>query len=443
MLELLAVPIIGNLPFTSLELLGPMGLVAFLQLWQVTEQIRDGKPERYGTVGSVRKMRLGVFSAAGALFVAVVATLIPSGYFGPFSSRVRALVIQVPKTGNPLVDSVAEHAGTDARQFWSLFGWALPLAFLGLVWDKNNRDAPKFFLWHATMGLVYVAFKMTRFLCISSIGIAAAGGVAVGLFVRVARKELLHDEDPPSDRTWKRLVEVASDPARPTPKWELRVSAGWASLPPVGRKVASVLLLVALSLAARDFSAQAHANARMSFGTGIRFGVRTDMEQLGVWFQHNTPKDTRIFSWWDYGYGISNWAKRTTLADGNTCNHEHIALIGRAFVSPVEEGHLIASHLADYVWIHTNAGPDMEKAGHMARIAQSVFPNAVNASRWYFTESDGNRTFSQTSLPSPMVKRSLLYNLHWHGRGTDVSKYFEEVCVERRPHSPSLARPGR
>ena len=40
---------------------------------------------------------------------AVVAMLWPTGYFGPISSRVRALFVKHTRTGNPLVDSVAEH----------------------------------------------------------------------------------------------------------------------------------------------------------------------------------------------------------------------------------------------------------------------------------------------------------------------------------------------
>ena len=41
-------------------------------------------------------------------------------------------------------------------------------------------------------------------------------------------------------------------------------------------------------------------------------------------------------AWWDYGYQINGIAERTTLADGNTWNHEHIALLGRALVSNEE-----------------------------------------------------------------------------------------------------------
>ena len=36
-----------------------------------------------------------------------------------------------------------------------------------------------------------------------------------------------------------------------------------------------------------------------------------------------------------YRYQINGIANRTTIADGNTWNHEHIALLGRSLVSPV------------------------------------------------------------------------------------------------------------
>ena len=31
-----------------------------------------------------------------------------------------------------------------------------------------------------------------------------------------------------------------------------------------------------------------------------------------------------VLAWWDYGYQITGIAKRTSVADGNTWNHEHI-----------------------------------------------------------------------------------------------------------------------
>ena len=56
-------------------------------------------------------------------------------------------------------------------------------------------------------------------------------------------------------------------------------------------------------------------------------------------------------AWWDYGYQITGIGNRTSLADGNTWNHEHIALLGKCLVIPEHESHKITRHLADYVLV--------------------------------------------------------------------------------------------
>ena len=79
-------------------------------------------------------------------------------------------------------------------------------------------------------------------------------------------------------------------------------------------------------------------------------------------------------AWWDYGYQITAIANRTTLADGNTWNHEHIALLGKALTASEEEGYEIARHLADYVLVWGGGGgDDLAKSPHLARIANSVY----------------------------------------------------------------------
>ena len=76
-----------------------------------------------------------------------------------------------------------------------------------------------------------------------------------------------------------------------------------------------------------------------------------DYREAYRWLREHTPQDARVMAWWDYGYQIAGIANRTTIADGNTWNHEHIALLGLALTSPLEESHAIARHLADYVLV--------------------------------------------------------------------------------------------
>lgn len=54
-----------------------------------------------------------------------------------------------------------------------------------------------------------------------------------------------------------------------------------------------------------------------------------DYREAYWWLRDNTPEDARVMAWWDYGYQITGIGNRTTIADGNTWNHEHIATLGR------------------------------------------------------------------------------------------------------------------
>jgi dolichyl-diphosphooligosaccharide--protein glycosyltransferase len=108
------------------------------------------------------------------------------------------------------------------------------------------------------------------------------------------------------------------------------------------------------------------------------------------------------------GYQIAAIANRTTLADGNTWNHEHIALLGKMLVSPVKESHKIMKHLADYVlvWSTRHIGSnsdDIAKSPHMARIGGSVFKD-IRVQDFYV---------DQQGRPSKMMSEYVLLSILW------------------------------
>merc|ERR1719453_241139 len=76
-------------------------------------------------------LQLGAVAAVGAS--ALIAYLWPTGYFGPLSSRVRGLFVTHTRTGNPLVDSVAEHQPGSPEAFYQFLHYTCYVAPIGFV----------------------------------------------------------------------------------------------------------------------------------------------------------------------------------------------------------------------------------------------------------------------------------------------------------------------
>ena len=66
-----------------------------------------------------------------------------------------------------------------------------------------------------------------------------------------------------------------------------------------------------------------------------------DWIDASLWLQNNTPTDSIIFAWWDWGYFIQTLGERTTLADGATLIDWQIEKIARVFMSPSDDAWVI------------------------------------------------------------------------------------------------------
>merc|ERR1712038_1898282 len=126
-----------------------------------------------------------------------------------------------------------------------------------------------------------------------------------------------------------------------------------------------------------------------------------------------------------------------TIADGNTWNHEHIALLGKIFTTDVDEGYSIARHMADYILVWSGGGgDDLAKSPHLARIANSVYRDfcpgdPVCSSFGLVPVTPGNEKLAIRPgvMPSRKMSASLVHHLVSHGmRDVKVdSDKFREV----------------
>merc|ERR1719240_622573 len=92
------------------------------------------------------QFRVKMFVYLGVALVAVAVMLWPTGYFGPLSARIRGLFVKHTKTGNPLVDSVAEHQPASSGIYASYLNLPLDYALHGGAMCLLNRTNACFFV---------------------------------------------------------------------------------------------------------------------------------------------------------------------------------------------------------------------------------------------------------------------------------------------------------
>ena len=450
------IPVVGLSPLKSLEQLGPGAVFVAYQILRYCEHVRvhDGLSRR-----DAWRQRVRAFGVAGGLGLVVLIFLTPQGYFGPLSARVRGLFVEHTKTGNPLVDSVAEHQPAYAKAYYQYLHHLCTLAPLGLVLVLMNfGDGPSFLLVYA-VAAYFFSHKMVRLILLTAPIACVLGGIASGRMAAWAARQIWDRggggeaaaelaEPPPTSprqggggRRKRRGEHSAPRKARRADQFpfggasEALQSFSSSKDGKVVVKAVPVVVLIALLVSCSSFNSYSWSiSGGLSHPTIIQKGRTEDGKTVYVddyreaywWLRDHTPEDSRILAWWDYGYQITGIANRTTLADGNTWNHEHIALLGKILTGDVDESYEISRHLADYALIWGGGGgDDLAKSPHLARIANSVY-------RDHCPEDPTCRAFGmdRNGNPSAMMRRSFLYKLHSHNKRPGVKadpEKFEEV----------------
>ena len=85
------------------------------------------------------------------------------------------------------------------------------------------------------------------------------------------------------------------------------------------------------------------------------------------WIKGNTPSDSVIFSWWDYGYWIQTLGERATLADNSTYSTSQIEKIARTLLAPVEDA-----------WVVLNSGAFTDVSEHYIAVPKNLVAMAEN-----------------------------------------------------------------
>lgn len=414
-------PIVGLAPFRSMEQFMPLAVFFGLQLWAYVELSRLSLSER-----AFEQYRQKVFSAAAAAGLLAVLALIQFGYLGSFSSRVMSLFVPHTRTGNPLVDSVSEHQPTQPAQFWYFFHFTGYLGIVGFVSLFFGISDVRIFAIILSIFSYYFSQKMTRLVLLLSPSAAVLSGIVVAGILEWSFRQFQDDASGSSVPAEASEKESKSDKKKKQKRAAVNPLEIFDvnQLNPTLRKVLAFVAVTVLALALSVFyfhsvtMAEHLSEPQVMMSARDRDGSRIiidDYREAYWWVRDNTPEDARIMAWWDYGYQINGIANRTTIADGNTWNFEHIALLARTLISPENESYANARHLADYVMVFTSrfAGvysDDLAKMPQLALIAGNVYPEIQyeNERQGFFCDREGNAT--------PAAERSLIYRLTYYGR---------------------------
>jgi dolichyl-diphosphooligosaccharide--protein glycosyltransferase len=153
---------------------------------------------------------------------------------------------------------------------------------------------------------------------------------------------------------------------------------------------------------------------------GTAYPPSNDWMETLEWIKVNTPENSIVASWWDYGYWISTVADRTTLTDNATLSTVQIEKVAKIFMStPDESWNLLTSWDVDYVVVYVaaqrldgnydgnsiyilNGGGDESKKSWFMRIAD------VELSK--YLESDGS-TGSNYFWNETLLGKMIPYNI--------------------------------
>ena len=296
------------------------------------------------------------------------------------------------KTGNPLVDSVAEHQPTYADAYYQYLQHFCRIAPLGFIITLAKfGDSPSFAVVYG-LAAYFFSRKMGRLRLLLAPWASIVGGIALGRTWAWSLEQVWVDTSKSEN-----VVAVTNKPSKnKKPKKskefgkkvesQVRKGRGKNLIMLVKRIVAAGLLVGTLGTIRSYNSYCWSIGEDISDPSIIQVAQNYDGEVIEIddyreaynWIRKNTPENARVMAWWDYGYQITSIANRTTIADGNTWNHEHIALLAKILTGPTDEGYEIARHLSDYVLVCAGSGGDDEIGHHMARIANSVYRDMCN-----------------------------------------------------------------
>ena len=249
-------------------------------------------------------------------------------------------------TTNPLVDSVSEHATTTIHE--SFFMHSILMIFAGLgAWiifnklkSKPSEDFPRdLMIFTLILGLTgtYVGSAFVRLELFTSISVIFLSSIGLSIITKEVfnYKKQLHSIQ-------NKIIKVSY----------------------VGGIL--ILMIFPLIFPVSNWVSILDAPATiLNGGTGYKVATNDWKDSL-EWIKLNTPSDSIILSWWDYGYWITTMSERTTVVDNSTIDSKQIQKVANIlFSSPDDAWNMLQETGSDYVLIFVAGQKFMSYDGNL------------------------------------------------------------------------------
>lgn len=400
------IPFVGFLPIRNSDHMSALGVFGLIQLVAFAEFIRGYLPGK-----QFQKLLTSmVFLVFGLGFGGLV-LLSVSGVIAPWSGRFYSLWdTGYAKIHIPIIASVSEHQPTAWPAFFfdlNFLIWLFPAGVF--ICFQKLKDEHVFVIIYAVLSSYFAGVMVRLMLTLTPIVCVAA---ALALSSILDNFLVLSKPDPEA---------VAKAVAKANAEGSKSFRSSRSPIVGIYSYFSKTVVTCSMSLYLLLFVAHctwvtsnAYSSPSVVLASKLPDGsqhIIDDYREAYYWLRQNTPHNSKIMSWWDYGYQIGGMADRPTLVDNNTWNNTHIATVGKAMSSREEVSYpILRQHDVDYVLVVFGgllgySGDDLNKFLWMVRIAEGIWPDELSE-RDYFTARGEYRVDAEAT---PAMKNSLMY----------------------------------
>ena len=341
------VPFVGFQPVRTSEHMAALGVFGLLQIVAFSDLVRSHvSSKQFQQLLRVSVVVLGLLGATA------FGVLTMKGWIAPWTGRFYSLWdTGYAKKYIPIIASVSEHQPTAWPSFFMDLHFLIVLFPAGVYLCFNElRDEHVFVIIYALVGS-YFAGVMVRLMLTLTPCVCVSAAVALSSLLErymdpvepeeeevnnVAKADAGSSEQTSSTSTTTSTTSKKSKKTSPPSDDISAKLSSLVSLKSIKKRgifgldtralviVNAIMLLFAFVIHCTWVTANAYSSPSVVLSSNNPDGSKhiiDDYREAYYWLRQNTPKESVVMSWWDYGYQIAGFADRTTLVDNNTWNN--------------------------------------------------------------------------------------------------------------------------